>query len=108
MALRDLKEELADVLSEARGTAGSSDCGGCGSLAEVLRQLAEESGLSGDALNEAVKCEPECRSRFVESDGTFKGSIEEACQKMFKECCKGVKDPEALCGYIGRRAGRTA
>lgn len=105
MGLRALNEELADVLGEARGDGrSSSDCGSCGNLAEVLRQLAEESGLTPEAIEEAVKCSSECRAKYMNENGSFKA--ESACQEMFKECCKGVKDPRALCGYIGRKAGK--
>lgn len=102
MGLRSLHEELEGVLGEARGSTGSP-CRGCGSLSEALRYLAEGSGLTPDALEEAMKCNPECRGRYVSKDGRFKDGPD-TCAKMFSECCKGVKNPEALCAYIGRRA----
>lgn len=87
----------------SRGSASS--CRSCGSLSEALRILADESGLTLEALEESMKCNPSCRGRYVNADGTFKGGAD-ACKKMFEECCKGVKDPSALCAFIGRRARR--
>lgn len=104
MGLRALSEELGRVLGE---DPGRSSC--CGSFAEALRALAEESGLQEEALLEAMQCDPGCRARYTDKDGTFKGgsgTAAENCKKMFSTCCKGVKDPEALCAHIGRRAGK--
>lgn len=104
MGIKALSEELAVVLEE-----GTSAAPCCGDLSEMIRRLARESGLQEDALLEASKCDEGCRKKYMDKGGSFKGGSGdefENCKKMFKECCTGVKDPEALCAYIGRRAGR--
>ena len=105
MGLRELSEELASVLIEG----APQPC--CGSLEEVLRTLARDAGLQEDSLVESMKCDEGCKSKFMDKDGSFDGASNtgdefEACKKMFGECCTGVKDPEALCAYIGRKAGK--
>ena len=102
MGLRSLHEELERALGD-KGP--GSSCRRCGSLSEALRVLSADSGLAHDALEEAMKCNPRCRDKYVNADGTFKGA--DACKKLFSECCKGVRNPEALCVFISRRAGRT-
>jgi len=104
VGIRELAEELESVDATSDG---SSACAGCGSLGEILRQLALDAGLREEALLEASKCEPKCREKYTDKDGSFKGGpgdAFESCKKMFTECCKGVKDPEALCAYISRRS----
>lgn len=64
---------------------------------EVVREAAE--------LLEAMKCDSDCKRRFLNKDGTFKGGFD-GCVKMFSNCCSGVKDPDRLCAYIGRKAGK--
>lgn len=103
MGLKALNEELGEII----GSRPSSRC--CGNPFEAIRALEQASGLEENVLLEAMKCVQECRDRHMDSDGSFKGGSGkafESCKDMFSKCCKGVKDPEALCAYIGRRAGR--
>ena len=108
MGIKALSEELGVVL-EGTGGSSSRPCGGCGDLNEVIRSLAREAGLREEALLESMKCGEDCRKKFLQADGSFKGTLGDgssSCEKMFTECCKGVKDPKALCAYIGRRSGQ--
>jgi len=105
MGLRELSEELNGVLEGG----AARPC--CGDLNEVIRTLARSSGLQEEALLEAMSCDNECRKKYMDADGSFKGKNAtgqefSSCEKMFTECCKGVKDPKALCAYIGRKSGQ--
>lgn len=107
MGIKALSKELDTVL-EGTGGQPLSRCGGC-DLNETIRALARESGLTEDALLESMSCDEGCRKKFLQADGSFKGTMGDGsstCEKMFAECCKGVKDPKALCAYIGRRSGQ--
>lgn len=100
MGLRELNAELAGVLEE-----GAPDSSCCGNLGEAIRRLAVQAGLQEEALLEAMKCNGDCRSKFTTESGSFNEG-EDVCKKMFSECCTGVKDPAALCAWIGRRANK--
>lgn len=105
MGLKALSEELAGVLGE-----GTSAAPCCGDLNEVIRRLARQAGLQEETLLEASKCDEGCRQKYMDKNGSFKGGSGdefENCKKMFGDCCTGVKDPAALCAYIGRKAGKS-
>jgi len=52
-------------------------------------------------LFEGIKCKPDCRAKFLNRDGTFKGGFE-GCVNSFEQCCTGVKDARALCASIAK------
>lgn len=54
-------------------------------------------------------CDNDCVKKYKSNGGDFKGGKGDAfdnCVAAFSNCCSGVNDPEALCAYIGRRAGK--
>jgi len=79
----------------------------------VAEDIAEATGLDPEVLSaalvEAMSCDSDCRKKYITGKGDFKGGKGKAfdsCVEYAKECCTGVKDPSAFCGYIGRRAGK--
>jgi len=78
----------------------------------VAEDVAEVTGLDPEVLSvalfEAMSCDSDCRRKYVTEKGDFKGGKGKAfktCVEYAKACCSGVKDPDAFCAYIGRRAG---
>ena len=106
-----LAEELRSIIHRGDDQLGDDDhsMGCCGSLRDVLEALEEETGLDQELLAEAMKCKPDCKKKYMDKNGTFKGGKGDAfnnCVEMFEECCTGARDPRKLCAYIGRRAGK--
>ena len=104
---RRLLEEVYGVVGSRRVIRDDVDC--CG-LREILEDMSAEVGVDSRRLYEAMKCDEDCKSRYME-DGKFKGGKGQAfksCVSMFSNCCKGVTDPERLCAYIGRRSGKSS
>ena len=103
-ALRTVAKEMGEDVPPPRPV---KRC--CGGDRDVIRYIAKRSGLSEATILEAMHCDSECKKKFTDENGSFKGGKGEAfdnCVKMFKECCSGVDDPEALCASIGRKAGK--
>jgi hypothetical protein len=86
MGLRSLSEELASVLGRGPG-AKTPACGGCGSLREMVGRMSRASRLSEEALIESFGCDKKC---LDEQKGA-------PCGEAISNCCKRVKNPEALC-----------
>lgn len=81
----------------------------CWKLQEAIQFLSEETGIAYETLCESMKCDSDCMEKYRTEKGDFKGGEGTAfknCVKATEACCKGVKDPEAFCAYLGRRAGK--
>lgn len=107
-----LKEALGESVVESSTDEGSTEeiGGGDGSGEEAGEEAAEDMvmiprSVLMEALLVEYSCDSECRKKYMNKDGTFKGGFD-GCVEMFSKCCKGVKDPDALCAYIGKKAGK--
>lgn len=109
------EEEEPEVEAPCLGESTEAPCWHIQEAAQfVAEDVAEVTGLDPEVLSvvlfEAMSCDSDCRKKYVTEKGDFKGGKGRAfktCVEYAKTCCSGVKDPDAFCAYIGRRAGRT-